>query len=678
MLNSRVGGAGEAGRRASASSPGPDNLLFHHPAVRCSGNRSASSSIWRARAAVVGIRCHATGSTIFTLAESRISKSNSSRHRSSASHPTGAAFVPVPSAFGPGTRASHQGPDDSARSQAGGCPAVTLHPAPGTCAIPRRFPHHAAPRRRRPSNGEGDRIQPSATRTTAIPSASRPTLISAMTRRTCTWSSSASMIPEKCARACPGAKTSSTTIKSRSFSTHSTTAAAPTLSRRLHSACNGTPSGPKRRVRSRRKVTSIPRLTRSGTPKEKLPAADLSFGWRFPSRACAFPPDRQQEWGIILYRGITRKTEDAFWPHVSYRIEGRLGQAATLYGLEGISPGRDIELIPYGVMRGFRALDTRDFSNPYFQKATVQGQPGMDAKFVFHDHFTLDLTANPDFSQVESEDPQITVNQRYAVYFPEKRPFFLENEDFFRTPMDLFFTRNIGDPSAGIRLTGKDGPYSLGVMTADDRSPGLAIPAYYPLSGLRSYFTVARVSRDIFRQSSVGALYTDWECPTTGEYNRVGGVDTRLKFSPNWTLDGQAVTSSSNIFGNFLSPTTPPTTAKPTTIPFSSGNLGNTTQQSLRRTRRETATPSRRPALHLRRNLQRRLSRLRLYAGFHQSRGHSRDQPGVGLPLPPPPRMDCRLGPIAKRPLRFRSHRPPSRYRLHALLSQFRAEARRS
>ena len=71
--------------------------------------------------------------------------------------------------------------------------------------------------------------------------------------------------------------------------------------------------------------------------------------------------------------------------------------------------------------------------------------------------------------------------------------------------MDLFFTRNIGDPSAGIRLTGKDGPYSLGVMTADDRSPGLAIPAYYPLSGLRSYFTVARVSRDIFRQSSVGA-----------------------------------------------------------------------------------------------------------------------------------------------------------------------------
>jgi Domain of unknown function (DUF5916)/Carbohydrate family 9 binding domain-like len=297
---------------------------------------------------------------------------------------------------------------------------------------------------------------------------------------------------------------------------------------------------------------------------------------QIPFKSLRFPAGHEQEWGIILYRGITRKTEDSFWPHISYRIEGRLGQAATLYGLESISPGRDIELMPYGITRGFRALDTRDPANPYFQKATVQGQPGMDAKFVFRDHFTLDLTANPDFSQVESEDPQITVNQRYAVYFPEKRPFFLENEDFFRTPMDLFFTRNIGDPSAGVRLTGKDGPYSLGVMSSDDRSPGLAIPDYYPLSDLRSYFTIARVSRDIFRQSSVGLLYTDWECPTTGEYNRIGGIDTRLKFSPNWTLDGQAVTSSSTILGDFFNPNYSPNNCEANYYPFSSGNAGNT------------------------------------------------------------------------------------------------------
>jgi len=284
-----------------------------------------------------------------------------------------------------------------------------------------------------------------------------------------------------------------------------------------------------------------------------------------PFKSLRFPATKAQEWGLILYRGITRKNEDSFWPYITYKVEGRLNQAATLSGLEGISPGRDIELLPYGLIRSFRALDTRDPTNPYFQKATAQGQPGMDAKFVLRDHFTIDATANPDFSQVESEDPQITVNQRYAVYFPEKRPFFLENEDFFRTPMDLLFTRSIGDPSAGIRLTGKDGPYSLGIMSADDRSPGLAVPDYNPLTGMRSYFTVARVSRDIFRQSSVGALYTDWECPTTGEFNRIGGADTHIKFNPNWTLDGQAVTSSSDL--NL--------SCEANLYPFSSGNRGN-------------------------------------------------------------------------------------------------------
>jgi hypothetical protein len=294
-----------------------------------------------------------------------------------------------------------------------------------------------------------------------------------------------------------------------------------------------------------------------------------------PFKSLRFPATKQQEWGIILYRGIFRKNEDSFWPQISRKIEGRLGQAATLYGMEGISPGRDIQLIPYGVMRGFRALDTSDPNNPYFQNAGAQGQVGMDAKFVIHDHFVLDMTANPDFSQVESEDPQITVNQRFEVYFPEKRPFFLENEDYFRTPFDLFFTRNIQDLSAGIRLTGKEGPYSVGLMSTDDRGPGQAVPSYSPLSGTRSYFTVARVSRDIFKQSSVGALYTDWECPTTGEFNRVGGVDTRLKFNDNWTLEGQAVVSSSNLSGNLFASSYSSNNCETNLFPFDSGNAGN-------------------------------------------------------------------------------------------------------
>jgi hypothetical protein len=319
--------------------------------------------------------------------------------------------------------------------------------------------------------------------------------------------------------------------------------------------------------------------------KGKVTSRGFVVWMAIPFKSLRFPSTKEQEWGIILYRGIVRKNEDAFWPYVSRKLEGRLGQAATLYGLEGISPGRDIELIPYGIMRGFRSLDQSDPYYPYFQNATAQGQVGLDAKFVIRDHFVLDLTANPDFSQVESEDPQITVNQRFEVYFPEKRPFFLENEDYFRTPIDLFFTRNIQDPSAGIRLTGKEGPYSVGLMASDDRAPGQSVPNFCPptspvcsdsLSGIRSYFTIARVSRDIFKQSSVGAIFTDWECPTTGEFNRVGGVDTRLKFNANWTLEGQAVTSSSNLQGLNIYLPTPSnlqTTCEYNLFPFSAGNL---------------------------------------------------------------------------------------------------------
>jgi len=312
-----------------------------------------------------------------------------------------------------------------------------------------------------------------------------------------------------------------------------------------------------------------------------------------PFKSLRFPATKQQEWGIVLYRGIVRKNEDSFWPQVTYKIAGRLGQEATLYGLEGISPGRDIELIPYGIMRGFRSLDQSDTYNPYFQNAVAQGQAGLDAKFVIHDHFVLDMTANPDFSQVETEDPQITVNQRFEVYFPEKRPFFLENADYFRTPIDLFFTRNIQDLSAGIRLTGKEGPYSVGLMASDDRAPGLAVPSFCPASeitginlqspicsdalyGDRSYFTIARVSRDIFKESTVGAVYTDWECPATGEYNRVGGEDARLRFNANWILEGQAVTSSSNLQGLniYLSPAANlENTCEYNLFPFSAGNL---------------------------------------------------------------------------------------------------------
>ena len=268
-----------------------------------------------------------------------------------------------------------------------------------------------------------------------------------------------------------------------------------------------------------------------------------------PFKSLRFPHTPEQSWGIILYRGIVRENENAFWPQVSQRFEGRLGQAATLAGLEGISPGRNIQLIPYGLLNSFRDLDTRNPNDPHFENRSIGGTFGLDSKIVLNDSLVLDLTANPDFSQIESDEPQVTVNQRFAVYFPEKRPFFIENADYFRTPIDLFFTRQIVNPSYGARLTGKVGPYSLGVLTADDRSPGLIVAPSDPLAGSRQYFTIARMSRDIFKQSSIGAIFTDEEYPAAGGFNRIGGLDTRIKFAPSWTATLQSVESATQLPG---------------------------------------------------------------------------------------------------------------------------------
>jgi hypothetical protein len=219
-----------------------------------------------------------------------------------------------------------------------------------------------------------------------------------------------------------------------------------------------------------------------------------------------------------------------------------MNQAATLRGLRDISPGRNIQFIPYGTLRSFRALDTRDDDRPQFVRDPADPDAGLDAKFVFKDSLVLDVALNPDFSQVESDDPQVTVNRRFEVFFPEKRPFFLENSSFFETPINLVFTRRIADPRFGARLTGKLGPYALGAFVIDDESPGKGVPTDDRLHNKRALFGIVRLSRDIFRQSSLGFIYTDREFEES--YNRVGGFDGRLKLSPNWVADFQAVASS--------------------------------------------------------------------------------------------------------------------------------------
>ncbi len=268
-----------------------------------------------------------------------------------------------------------------------------------------------------------------------------------------------------------------------------------------------------------------------------------------PFRSLRFPASGHS-WGIILQRVIPRLNESSYWPRVTSRVNGLLNQEGSLDGLERISPGRNIQLVPYGVFRSFRQIDDRDPLHPVFDKKAADGRAGLESKLILKDRLVFDLALNPDFSQVESDEPQVTVNQRFEVFFPEKRQFFLENASFFDTPVTLLFTRRIRDPLIAARLTGKVGPYAIGALFADDRSPGKIVPDNDPLSGRRAHFDVLRVNRDIGKGSTVGVIYAERDF--AGEFNRVGGVDLRWKLGPNWAGNTQAVASSTrNLDGTY-------------------------------------------------------------------------------------------------------------------------------
>lgn len=255
-----------------------------------------------------------------------------------------------------------------------------------------------------------------------------------------------------------------------------------------------------------------------------------------PFRSLRFAGSDRQTWGLALGRVIHRLNEVAFWPYVTRRIAGLGPQMATLEGVEGVSPGRNLQAIPYASFARARELGGDG------RRATdTTGRVGVDGKAVFRDAVTLDLTVNPDFSQVESDEPQVTVNQRFEVFFPEKRPFFIENANYFVTPQRLFFSRRIADPDLGARVTGRSRGWSFGALVTDDGRPGEAVAPTDPRHGKGTFAGVARVQREFARQSSLGAIVTAREFG--GSHNRVVGVDGRWKIRDTWSVDGQWVAS---------------------------------------------------------------------------------------------------------------------------------------
>jgi hypothetical protein len=280
--------------------------------------------------------------------------------------------------------------------------------------------------------------------------------------------------------------------------------------------------------------------------------------FEIPFKSLRFPQNSALSWGVFLVRVIPRNSEHSYYPANTSKLQGWLTQAGTIQGFHDISPGRNLQFIPYTSLGAFRALDERDPAGDRFTGKHLAPKAGLDSKVVIKDSLVLDATINPDFGQIESDDPQVTVNQRFEVFFPEKRPFFQENSNYFQTPFNLVFTRRIVDPLYGARLTGKMGPWAIGTFLANDRAPGKSVIQTDPLSGNNAYFGVLRINREIGKNNSVGFIYTGRELHTSPNsfctatpcqvgFNRVGGFDTHIKINQNWQVNAQAITSETKL-----------------------------------------------------------------------------------------------------------------------------------
>ncbi|HLL77456.1 MAG TPA: DUF5916 domain-containing protein [Pyrinomonadaceae bacterium] len=319
-----------------------------------------------------------------------------------------------------------------------------------------------------------------------------------------------------------------------------------------------------------------------------------------PFKSLRYTAGKDKFWGLHVWRNIDRNSDEMdSWMPISRDKSGFLSQAGKITGLEGLATERTLELIPSLTVsqttKRFRTL------SPWFVRANpglhdpgrmvnkpVELDPGLSVKLGITPTVTLDAAFNPDFAQVEADALVNTANQRFPIFFEEKRPFFLEGIDVFRTQIAAVHTRTIVDPDAAVKLTGKQGRTTFGLLLASDNAPGnfteeerhakreeldfLRRPqegtetdSQYAarLANARSvegrfnqfldknaYVGILRLKRDIGKESTVGLLATTYNF--IERHNHVGGFDARFRLNPQTVFSVQALGTHSR--GFFYSP----------------------------------------------------------------------------------------------------------------------------
>jgi len=256
-------------------------------------------------------------------------------------------------------------------------------------------------------------------------------------------------------------------------------------------------------------------------------------GWeaeiRVPYVSLRFRPDSVQSWGINVAREVKRRGFKQSWAPLTQDISSTLAQSGKLVNLHQLRPKRLVEVNP--VATGKRVGRTVSGT---FQPGSFDAEAGLNARLGITRNLVADATLNPDFSQVEADATRVTVNERFALYFPEKRPFFLEGTEVFDTPQQLVYTRRIVDPAVGGKMTGKVGPVTLGYLGAVDESPSSIFGGVG-----NAAVNLLRARLDVGTGSNLGVLYTDRVLTEGGGYNRLAAGDARLVFRDRYTFTTQ-------------------------------------------------------------------------------------------------------------------------------------------
>lgn len=250
-----------------------------------------------------------------------------------------------------------------------------------------------------------------------------------------------------------------------------------------------------------------------------------------PFKSLRYRAGDEQQWQFHVVRTVQATGHEESWAPALRASSSFLAQSGQLSGLRDLRRGLTVDIIPTVTSS---AVGTTNTATSKWDYETSRPELGGSVRWGITSNLTLAGTANPDFSQVEADATQFTYDPRQAVFFAERRPFFLESQEQFATPSQLIYTRRISQPVAATKLTGKYEGFDLGVMSAVD-SRDISPSGHSPL------FNILRVQRDVGSSSRLGVAYTDKI--DGSDWNRVLGVDGRVvrgKLSTQWQLAGSS------------------------------------------------------------------------------------------------------------------------------------------